>query len=238
ERLAVRDPVTRLFNHAHFQLRLQGESKRSSGQRRFSLALIAIDKFAAVNEQLGHQGGDQILAQLGKLLSSSAEGGELFSEQDVACRLDGDTFAVILPELAKAEAASKLHALRESVAAWPCIPGQKPISLSMSIAEFPADGADSRGILAAARAAIARAKSLEGDCLVFFDPQPLLGQDDGNDRARRLHSCLQSNSVQFDYQPIVSTSARRPVAYEALCRPTCGEFAHIGELLVAAGEAG
>jgi two-component system cell cycle response regulator len=93
--LAVRDALTGLYNRRFFDETLAREVKRAHRYDR-SLALIVfdLDGFKAINDRVGHLGGDAVLTDLGARLRSVVRGA------DVPCRIGGDEFAVILPEAA------------------------------------------------------------------------------------------------------------------------------------------
>ncbi len=92
ERLASTDPLTLLANRRQFFVRLEAEIKRAH-RRGESLALVMLDldHFKGVNDAHGHAVGDQVLKAVGVLLSSCVR------EWDMAARLGGEEFALILP---------------------------------------------------------------------------------------------------------------------------------------------
>jgi diguanylate cyclase (GGDEF)-like protein len=97
--LAQEDPLTGLANRRHFNERLE-EQYAISDRARTDLACIMIDLdgFKAVNDQLGHKQGDELLVLVGRVLR------ECCRESDLPARLGGDEFAVILPGVRQAEA--------------------------------------------------------------------------------------------------------------------------------------
>jgi diguanylate cyclase (GGDEF)-like protein len=91
--LAVRDPLSGLHNRRYFHDTLAHEIKRAHRyDRRLSLIFFDLDNFKAINEEIGHLGGDSVLAEVAQRLRSVARGA------DIPCRVGGDEFAVILPE--------------------------------------------------------------------------------------------------------------------------------------------
>jgi diguanylate cyclase (GGDEF)-like protein len=90
---AITDGLTGLFNHRHFYDRLHAEITRS---RRYglqlSLLMLDLDDFKSFNDEFGHQAGDRVLAEVGRIMLE-----ELRKDVDVPCRYGGEEFAVILP---------------------------------------------------------------------------------------------------------------------------------------------
>ena len=91
--LAVRDPLTGLHNRRYFHETLGHEVKRAHRyDRRLALIFFDLDDFKAINEEIGHLGGDSVLAEMAQRLRLVVRGA------DIPCRVGGDEFAVILPE--------------------------------------------------------------------------------------------------------------------------------------------
>jgi diguanylate cyclase (GGDEF)-like protein len=94
-RLALTDELTGLANRRSFRSTLASELARSGRtQRPVCLLMLDLDHFKRVNDTLGHGAGDAVLASMGELLAS----GMHRSGIDVAGRIGGEEFAVILPE--------------------------------------------------------------------------------------------------------------------------------------------
>lgn len=246
ERVAARDPTTGLFNHSYFQSQVDAEVERSRGKQRFSIAFIAVDRFATVNEQVGHTGGDRVLSAIGGLLSpststpSEAPGVQrAIGVQDIVCRLGGDTFAVILPGASRAVAATRLRVFKSALTDHQFGDGLPVLTASVGVAQYPEDGENRRSLLQAAERALGQAKSLGGDNILCFEPDIDGPRSNAEVRAiRALGALLANRSVRFVYQPIVSVTDRAPIAYEALCRPTSPAYRHVGELLDASARTG
>ena len=92
EEVSVTDPLTGLRNRRYLDQRLDEEISRCRRYRTpLSLVMIDPDHFKAVNDQFGHPIGDTILSAVGNVLSERVRLGE------VAARIGGDEFAVLLP---------------------------------------------------------------------------------------------------------------------------------------------
>jgi diguanylate cyclase (GGDEF)-like protein len=108
--IALRDPLTGLYNRRHFGERLDSEF---AGARRYrhplSLLLIDLDELNKVNEVHGRRGGDEVLRGAAGALQEVARGA------DVVARVGGDEFAVLLRETDLAGARSMAERMRQSI---------------------------------------------------------------------------------------------------------------------------
>ena len=99
EQEAIRDGLTGLYNHRHFQERLRQEVCRA---RRYvtplSLLMLDLDDFKSFNDEFGHQIGDAALREVGQILLSATRRGI-----DLAARYGGEEFCVILPHTLAAQ---------------------------------------------------------------------------------------------------------------------------------------
>jgi diguanylate cyclase (GGDEF)-like protein len=90
---AITDGLTGLYNHQFFYDRLNAEIARS---RRYglqlSLLMLDLDDFKQFNDEFGHQAGDRVLAEVGRIMRE-----QLRKDVDIPCRYGGEEFAVILP---------------------------------------------------------------------------------------------------------------------------------------------
>jgi diguanylate cyclase (GGDEF)-like protein len=132
ERLVRRDPLTGVGNRRLLLETLEDELPRHlrSG---FPLSLIALDLngFKALNDQLGHPAGDELLRIVAQALVEST------SDRDVVIRQGGDEFCVILPETSPATAQRTANAIRAGLATIR-FEGQS-VASGFGIASFPHD---------------------------------------------------------------------------------------------------
>jgi diguanylate cyclase (GGDEF)-like protein len=99
ESLAVTDPLTGLFNRRRFADVLKREFAVTRRYKNtLSCLLIDIDHFKRINDQFGHDAGDQVLKEIGARIASTLR------EVDVAARYGGEEFAILLPHTGKNEA--------------------------------------------------------------------------------------------------------------------------------------
>ena len=132
-RLADLDALTGLHNRRYFHETLSREIARAQRySRRLALIVFDLDDFKAINDRIGHLSGDAVLAGAADRLR------EAVRSADVACRVGGDEFAVILPESDLTEAEQLYRRIQDAVAERPI--GQAgTVSLSAGIAELRPD---------------------------------------------------------------------------------------------------
>jgi len=134
--LAEHDPLTGIGNRRNFDMALNRELARAERYRRdVSLLLIDLDDFKEANTHLGLSGGDEILRRTAKVLAERARKGV-----DISCRIGGDEFAMILPEINERSADDLAMRLVKDVAQstmslW-------PMRFSYSISTYPATSAE------------------------------------------------------------------------------------------------
>jgi len=108
ERLAVRDPLTGLYNRRFFRKVVRREVVRASRyQTSLFMLYLDVDAFKEYNDQFGHGAGDDLLVRLADVLNSSIR-----HEVDTAFRFGGDEFTVLLTCLTGENEASLDHSLK------------------------------------------------------------------------------------------------------------------------------
>jgi len=179
------DGLTGLKNHGHFQRRLQKEVERAERYgRSLSLVMIDLDNFKLVNDKFGHQKGDAILKQVGRILSTEIR------EIDYAARYGGEEFAVIMPEITgpeAVEAADRLRRKFEQLYKKVEIP-EYHTAASFGVADFPACAQDNNSLIAAADGALLFAKRQGRNRVAYFRDlsQAELSSDDIDSLNHRL----------------------------------------------------
>ena len=155
EERATTDGLTGLTNHRAFQERLAGlhALAERTGQK-FSVILTDIDHFKSINDTYGHPVGDQVLRRVAALFAGRAR------KVDIVARYGGEEFVLVLPDTDGAGAAHFANKLREEVAAQTMTSehGSFQVTISMGIAEFPADGRDPKELVRMADEALYHSK--------------------------------------------------------------------------------
>ena len=149
--LADLDALTNLHNRRYFHETLARECARAHRyDRKLALVIFDIDDFKAINDRIGHLAGDAVLAAVAERLQS------VVRSADIACRVGGDEFAVILPESTLQDAEQLYRRVQFAVGSRPLGPFERT-HLSAGIGELrPED--DAKSFFERADEALYRAK--------------------------------------------------------------------------------
>ena len=155
--LAVTDGLTGLFNHRYLQEHLVLEVERSLRTGiPLGMLMVDVDNFRLYNNRFGHQTGDEVLRRVARLI------GEHRRVNDVVARYGGEEFALLLINADHRVAANIAERLRARVCSEPFpqnheLPGGM-LTISVGVASCPTDATTAASLLAAADAALFRAK--------------------------------------------------------------------------------
>jgi diguanylate cyclase (GGDEF)-like protein len=146
------DALTGLHNRRYFHETLARECARAHRyQRRLALIVFDIDDFKEVNDRVGHLAGDAVLAEAAERVRS------VVRSADIACRVGGDEFAVVLPESGLEQAEQLFGRLQVAISGRPI--GQAGrLQISAGVAELKPED-DSVSFFELADEALYRAKS-------------------------------------------------------------------------------
>ncbi|MGI8973210.1 MAG: diguanylate cyclase [Gaiella sp.] len=164
---AQTDPLTGLWNHRSFHERLRTALVRSSGAHggRVSVVMLDLDDFKRVNDVYGHATGDQVLVEIAQILRG------VVRSEDAVCRIGGEEFAVIVPQVSAADA----HRLAERISATVAETSFETVgalSVSVGIASCPEHASSSRELVACADVAMMAAKTQGKRRVVVFSHEP------------------------------------------------------------------
>jgi len=214
EYLARHDQLTGLPNHGSFREALERDIAAAGRGTAFALLRLDLDNFRAVNDTLGHAGGDAVLRQVADRLRACAR------EDDLVARLGGDEFLILQGGLQQSMGAALLAERVLRVLAEPVqVGGQRfELGASIGIATCPRDGAQVDALLRNAALAMDRAKSEGCGTYRFFDP----AMDEALRRQQRLRAdlrgALERGELGLHFQPILDARSERVETLEALLR--------------------
>lgn len=241
---AYLDPLTGLLNWQYLQQRLQEEVERQETTRdpRLALLYIDIDQFRYVNDTLGHETGDHLLAEVAKELIAAQPTEALLG------RVGGDEFVLAVPGLGEEAACGLGESIRDRLARFGFRVGKRDMTLSVSIGVAPLrDSSDTAGdLLARADLACNQAKEEGRDRISLYQPGEAAGQlmSKRLEMFHRLRSALNQDRFRLVYQPIRGLGGETGDFHEALLRmeedgelllpaeflPTAERFSLMGEI--------
>ena len=215
------DLLTGLANRSLFLDRVrQAIATAPQQDHRVVLAFIDLDDFKLVNDNLGHEVGDQLLKAIAARLQSCVRPG------DTVARFGGDEFVLLLlgqEEGSTGPVEARLSELArtvlERVAEPMMLAGHeiKP-SCSMGLAGFPHDGTDADTLIKHADTAMYRAKELGRNGFQFFTAALQARAQQQLELGASVRRALEQNQFELYYQPQVSLRSGRIVGVEALLR--------------------
>jgi diguanylate cyclase (GGDEF)-like protein len=128
-RLASKDPLTELATRQHFLTHMDSALSRlqRSGERDVAVLMLDLDHFKGINEALGYLAGDAVLRLFSALLRDELR------KVDFAGRIDGEKFAVLLPDTDQAAARIFAERLRKKVVETSVTVGDRQVSITVSI---------------------------------------------------------------------------------------------------------
>jgi diguanylate cyclase (GGDEF)-like protein/PAS domain S-box-containing protein len=157
QELAVRDPLTELYNRRYLQEALELEFTHPE-RSNLSTAILMMDSdhLKNINDVFGHKAGDDFLVYISEEIQRGIRAG------DIACRYGGDEFVVVLSNVTENIALERAEKLRKTIAAHHIIHRNEKISVSVSIgiAMFPEHGKDGEILLQKADQALYNAKGM------------------------------------------------------------------------------
>jgi diguanylate cyclase (GGDEF)-like protein len=223
ERLALHDPLTGLPNRRLLADRLERAvvlSRRST--KHVGLMILDVDRFKEVNDTLGHDRGDALLAEVAERLAS------VLRDEDTVARLGGDEFAVLAPTVGSVADAESLARRVHGVFNDPFVIGELVLHIeaSLGVAVLPDHAVDGTVLMQRADVAMYAAKQAHLD-VVVYDPT-----SDGSSTERLimlgdLRGALGTGQLSVHYQPKIDLASGVVVGTEALLRwahPTRGNI--------------
>lgn len=154
---AIRDVLTGLHNRRHLVGVLEHEIRKRRGHIKspLALAILDIDHFKLINDELGHLGGDSALKQLTAIFVDNCRG------RDVLARIGGEEFALLMPDTDIENARDRLERICETVADYSFeIEGRsRKLTVSAGVAAWTAEMSGTSDIMRAADEHLYQAKS-------------------------------------------------------------------------------
>lgn len=153
---SIRDPLTGLFNRRYTEETLEREIHRASrSAETLAVLMLDVDHFKRFNDTFGHEAGDQVLCEIGKVLTTHTRA------SDVVSRMGGEELLVVLPSARGDDAERKAQELRAEISKLRVMHAGRDlgeVTISIGVAIYPQHGSTSSELLRSADAALYTAK--------------------------------------------------------------------------------
>ena len=215
KQLSEHDSLTGLANRFRFDESLKVDLKACSRRNGLlGLILIDLDHFKYINDQYGHDTGDQLLIKVVNRIKTCLRGNELFY------RLGGDEFAITLDNMTTISEASLVAKRIIKVLRLPFTIEKETVKTgaSIGIAIYPSNGDNAKEIFKNADIAMYRAKSLGRNQLSFFEKEMQRQFLFNYEIEQKLSVALEKNEFTLLYQPIINPESSAMIGVESLIR--------------------
>jgi diguanylate cyclase (GGDEF)-like protein len=208
------DALTGLENRVQFRKAVREEIRISAP---FAIALVDLDGFRHVNEQSGHQMGDEVLVEVASGLASIAP-------NNLVARMSADEFAVLLRGSEVTRGAPADLKPYNDLFLSPFHTGDRTgteilrIGASIGAARFPENGRSVEDLMRRANVALDVAKAQGGSTTLMFDRPMEAILEETHLRYVELTNALAKDQLALEYQPTFDLATRRIVGAEALVR--------------------
>ncbi|WP_066777571.1 putative bifunctional diguanylate cyclase/phosphodiesterase [Croceicoccus mobilis] len=222
--LARYDQLTGLPNRMMLTEALGTALQRAEQWRtRCAFLMIDLDRFKAVNDTLGHQIGDKLLAQVSRRLRV------LMGQHDTCGRLGGDEFAVVMADVNDREAVDRMaHAIID-VLSKPYDVDHHTLYVGASVgsAVGPRDARTVETLMRNADLALYRSKDEGGGSHFAYEPQMHAHAEERRKLEFALRHALERDELELAYQPVVDAETEEVLSFEALMRWNSAEFGRV-----------
>ena len=170
---SIRDALTSLFNRRYLEESLQRELARAKRKATMlGVVMLDVDRLKQVNDTFGHEAGDTLLQTIGEWLHSNTRA------EDISCRYGGDEFVLIMPDATLESTRQRAKQICDGIRALKIFHHNQPLgsaTVSIGVAAYPEHGQTRNELLAAADAALYKAKERGRNCVVSAGEKPAPG---------------------------------------------------------------
>jgi len=162
--LAIMDGATKLFVVRYFRQRMKEEIKRAFHYNQpLTFIMLDLDHFKTINDTYGHPVGDQVLAEMGKIIRNCTR-----DYVDIPCRYGGEEFAILLPETDQEGGYYVAERIRQSVERLKPLKNDLKVTVSGGVATYPSDAQTEDVLVEKADSALYEAKRAGRNQIVTY----------------------------------------------------------------------
>ena len=211
---AKHDALSGLPNRVHMVEKIEKFLQAADrGDRRAVAAYVDIDRFKDINDTLGHHAGDQLIKAVAARLKKRLR------LQDFLSRFGGDEFVILTAPAGSGTDVALAERVAEAFASPFVFHGHNiRVTASVGIAVAPDNGLNADELMRHADIALYQAKNTGRDRSVVFTPQMAHEVEHRRSIELDLREALESNTLQLNYQPVISCRTGTISGVEALLR--------------------
>ncbi|MEM7214258.1 MAG: EAL domain-containing protein [Pseudomonadota bacterium] len=214
--LARYDDLTGLCNRSFFFQQSENIISEMEDGKSAAMIFFDLDDFKRINDMLGHEAGDFILANVAERLR------EMLPKEAVIGRHGGDEFIVFVPDGHYPDSFNQLTQDLISHLTQPLEFNKQKLrfGVSLGVAVYPENAKSTERLIKLADLALYESKSFGKNCSTFFTSHM---EDTLNERLeleRDLTKAVKNRKLELHFQPIVSMKTHKPAVFEALTRWT------------------
>ena len=208
------DSMTGLLNREGFDRALEPLLEVASEDALVAVLFVDLDRFKVVNDTHGHDVGDELLIEVGKILEQHVR------QNDLVGRVGGDEFVLALTGLREDRSASTVAEKLLGLLNAPIEVGGRTLSIgaSIGIAIYPTNGDTGDDLLKSADEAMYRIKNSGKNHFAFSTQDISVEQTRIQEIDRRLRFALEDGHLDLRYQPIFDLESKDVHGFEVLMR--------------------
>lgn len=213
-RLAYYDPVTDLPNKYYFTDKLKESIEELDEDESLAVLHLDLDRFKHINDNLGHNIGDEILRLLGIRL------GRLIRKGDLIARSGGDEYLILLKNIRKMSQVDSvvkkiIESFKEEISYKDY---ELYLTTSIGIATYPEGGEDSTSLIKNSEIALYKAKEMGGNSYFKYGPELGKKEFDNLTTLNQLRQAITNEEFVLHYQPKFDINTREIIGMEGLIR--------------------